>query len=235
VHRVIRATLFLGVSIYSLLGTTGAWADRPTLRFTEGIRASLRSKESEPSELTERAEIELIPKEEWWKIVPFVEARRNLDSSSWSRVELGTELGLRTFWLSSDPPPWFLKPLAWFHVEGGFYERWYSPKINLSENHRPADKNLELFPSKPHPEWRTRTTFDIPLPWSCFSKPLGVYALNEYYYDLQEGRGIRNEVGAGIKIPLPGSHFSTRLGWRHVDLVHLSDADQFEGSVQVEF
>ncbi len=229
-------TAFLSVGLSCFLLTMQAWADRPTLRWTQGGRASLRSKDEIPSEVFENLDLELAPKESWWRVAPYVEARRDLDVSKWSHLELGAEAGVKPFaWIPEDCAV-YLKPLRWFHVEHGFYERWFSTESSFLEKNHSHEKTLQLFPEKPHPEWKIRSMFDIPLPWDHrFSNPFGLYALNEYIYDLQEGRGIRNEVGVGIKIPLPWDHVSTRLGWRHVDLIHLPDVDQFEGSIQAEF
>lgn len=147
---------------------------------------------------------------DWWRLVPFAEARRDLDLATWSRVETGVELGMQPF-------KGFVPPFSWFYVGQGLHQAWVSP-------------------GRDRPEWEIRTLFDVPVSFlKVRSKPLGLYALNEYTYDLRGGAGIRNEMAAGIKIPLPFPHFLVLLGWRHVDLVHKADVDQFEGSLEFEF
>lgn len=178
------------------------FAIRPGLRFVQGNRVSLRDKKDIPSEVLGRAEMELVGKGRY-QILPFVEARRNLDRSSWSRIELGTEIGTQMF--------------PWFYLGQGVHHVWISPGDD-------------------HPEWEIRTLLSTPLsPWKVRSQPLTVYALNEYTYDLAIGTGIRNEVAAGLKVPLPIPHFHLLLGWRHIDLIHATDTDQFEGSLEAEF
>ena len=179
-----------------------AFAIRPGLRFAQGNRVNLRSKEEIPNEVLGRAEIEWIAQGRY-QLLPFVEARRNVDRSSWSRIELGTEIGTQM--------------LPWFYLGQGIHHVWISPGDD-------------------HPEWETRTLWSAPLsPLKVRSQPLMVYALNEYTYNLAIGTGIRNEIAVGFKVPLPVPHFHALFGWRHVDLIHDPDTDQFETSLQAEF
>ncbi len=211
------------------------------MRLQEGGRASLRTKGGVPSEMVTRAELDFSPHQEQWRAFPFVEARWDIDDSKWSRVELGAEVGTKAVsWcphlssLSSEK--WYLRPLSWFYVGQAFYERWFRADRDSTDQQHPSGKLESLYPGNPHTEWRTRTRFDVPLPWTIRSSSLALYAVNDYIYDLNLGRGLRNEVGAGLKIQFPGAPGrSLLLGWRHVDLVHLNDTDQFEGSVQFEF
>ena len=183
---------------------------------------SLRSKGDLPNEIISRLEADFSTHQKRWNLSPFVEARWDIDDSKCSKVELGAEVGV--------------KPLSWFYLGEGIYQRWFSPDVDLSDPAHPPGKLRTLLPGNPHTESETRVLVDVPLPWSIHSRPLGLYALNEYVFDFNEGRSIRNEVAAGIKIPLPTSYpVSASLGWRHVDLVHLLDVDQFEGSIQIEF
>lgn len=110
---------------------------------------------------------------------------------------------------------WQLCP--WAYVGQGLHQAWVAPGRN-------------------HPEWEIHTVFSVPLRF-LFKGPrsMALYGLNEYTYDLRAGRGIRNEMGVGFKIPMPWARWNTFLGWRHVDLIHRADVDQFEGSLQAGF
>ncbi len=188
-----------------------AFADRPVFQLNQGARANLRDKGDVASEFIERLELQWLVRSDWW-LIPFGEARDNLDQGLWSRMEAGVELRGRPF------APW-KRPLSWITVGSGFQRAWVKPDSDRFE-------------------WEGRFLVGVPLPWAVRSKPVEVYALNEYTVDLEEGQGIRNEMGAGFKIPLPGwarwDPFLT-LGWRHVDLIHELDDDQFEGSLDLSF
>jgi hypothetical protein len=110
-----------------------------------------------------------------------------------------------------------MMPFSWFYVGQGIHQAW-------------------LHDGNDQPEWEVRTLFTVPLSLftSLRTKLPELYALNEYTYDLRRGSGIRNEMGVGLRIPLPMPRFSVLFGWRHVDWVHSSDMDQFEGALQVE-
>lgn len=67
-----------------------------------------------------------------------------------------------------------------------------------------------------------------------FSRELQGFILNEYTYNLEDGRGIRNEVSVGVEYLL-FKHFSINLDWRHIDLVHEEDSDTVEGGFRLSF
>lgn len=190
-----------------------AWAKRPTVRLLAGARANFRESRTLSSEAVARAELDLIDREGWrmnWRLIPFSEIRRDVDRASWSRVELGAELGVKPF------PRWS-PPFSWFYLGQGLHQAWLSP-------------------GNDHPEWEIRTVFEVPLEFlKVRSEPVSLYALNEYTYDLEQGSAIRNEIGAGWKVPLPWSGFHALLGWRHIDRIHDTDMDQFDSSLQLKF
>ena len=186
-----------------------AWGERPTLRFSEGTRANLRTSTGLTSEIVGRFEMDAIIRS-WWSFLPFVEAHRLIHGSRWSRVEMGGELRTRPFLE-------LLPPFKWFTVTHSLREAWVSP-------------------GNDHPEWQIHTSFDVPVSFlKVHGRSLGFYVFNEYIYDLEQGAGIRNEVSAGFLVPLPVSRFSLGLAWRHVDRVHDTDVDQMESSLVAEF
>lgn len=106
---------------------------------------------------------------------------------------------------------------SWAYLGNGFHRAWVHP----------GDDRME---------WEVRPVFTFPIPQlKVRSEPVKIYALNEYTYDLDQGTGIRNEVSTGIKIPLPISRLILVTGWRHVDQVHGTDSDQFEGLLHLAF
>ena len=104
----------------------------------------------------------------------------------------------------------------WFYLGNGIQQAWLHPDDDRSE-------------------WEVRTVLSWPLPLAVRSEKLSLYALNEWTFDIDKGEGQRNEVGVGFRIPLPWKPFSSQLGWRHVDIIHDSDMDQFEGSLRADF
>ena len=110
-----------------------------------------------------------------------------------------------------------IRPFSWAYLGNGLH-------------------HARLDPGDDRVEWEVRTVFTFPLPWwEIRSEKLSFYALNEWTFNIDDGEGDRNEVGAGIRIPLPWKPFSASLGWRHVDLIHRPDLDQFEGSLRADF
>ena len=230
--------VFAGFFLAGFLETSHvAWAERPVVQLTEEVRASLRSKGGIPSELISRVDLLLLPSDPHWSVAPFVEARWDLDSSNFSRVELGAEFGVKPFswWKEKLASRWFTRPLTWFSIGQAFYQRWYGTELSTDTEHN-ASKIRSIYPTNTHPESKTRLLFDIPTPVSIRSHAVGLYAVDEYIVDLNQGRAIRNEIAAGFKIALAKQHeVGLFLGWRHIDLVHLNDTDQFEGGVKAKF
>ena len=109
------------------------------------------------------------------------------------------------------------QPFSWAYLGNGLQRAWLDPGDDRTE-------------------WEVRTVFTFPLPWwEIRSEKVKLYALNEWTYDIDSGEGRRNEVGAGVRIPLPVPHLTPSLGWRHVDLIHDPDLDQFEGWLTADF
>jgi len=201
--KILKNLLLLTVVVSFFCSCASVWAFQSSWRLKQGVRASLRSaKERIPSELLSRVQWELASEESHWRLVPFLEARRDLDNSVWSRVELGGEVGFN--------------PFKWFYLGQGLHYAWLDPDDN-------------------DPEWELRMLLLAPLPWTVREKQVEVYLVSEYTYNLGEGKGTRNEVGVGVRVPLPWERLSTTLGWRHVDLIHADDMDQFEGTLVARF
>ena len=213
--------LIFSALLVALAGSSEAAWERPEIKFSEGIRANLRDKGMIPTELVDRFELQWpTDHDSWWRVGPFAEIRHNLDDGIVSRMELGGEIGVKPFTKIELPAPLRIlqKPFSSFYLGNGFHEAWINP-------------------GRDHPEWEIRSVFSIPTSWKLPAGAVGLYALDEYTFDLDEGAGIRNEIGAGIQLPLLTDPFRLhlQLGWRHVDLVHELDNDQFEGALQAQF
>ncbi|MBI1953381.1 MAG: hypothetical protein HYS41_04575 [Candidatus Omnitrophica bacterium] len=110
------------------------------------------------------------------------------------------------------------KLFSWFTVSQGLHRAWLSGSGDRFE-------------------WEIRTLLSWPAAFlpKVGTRPVMVYALNEYTYNLESGQGLRNEVAVGFKIPLPSRRWAMVLGWRHMDLIHGLDMDQFESSFEIQF
>ncbi len=186
------------------MGIGSVMADRPSIRFAQGGRWSLRRKSAIGSEMVGRADLGFSRKNRWF-LTPFAEVRRDVNQGTWSRTELGAEFAF--------------KPAGWFTLAQGLHRAWVAL----------GGDSLE---------WEIRTLLGWPASFlpRVGGRPIELYALNEYTYDLELGRGVRNETGGGIKIPFPQkSRWTLVLGWRHLDLIHSVDMDQFEGSLEFQF
>ena len=180
-----------------------AWAlERPKVRLSTGARINLQTESVIPDEWTSRLELQWHHRPHW-RLSPFLETRKEIDSDRWSRIELGGEIG----WAFT----------SWAYLGSGLHRAWVSP-------------DRDRF------EWEIRPVFAFPLPFlKVRSEPIELYAMDEYTYDLSEGSGIRNEIAAGVQVPLPIPHLSLLAGWRHLDAIHSTDSDQLEGLLQVQF
>ncbi|PIQ82901.1 MAG: hypothetical protein COV76_01275 [Candidatus Omnitrophica bacterium CG11_big_fil_rev_8_21_14_0_20_64_10] len=142
---------------------------------------------------------------EAWRATLFGEFRSNLEDKITSRMELGGELGVQ--------------PFSWLYLGSGVHQAWIKPGSD-------------------DPEWESRALFEFPIRfWRIREKPVALYFLEEFTFNMEMGEGTRNEVGAGFRVPLPVEKFEPvlLLGWRHVDLIHSEDVDQFEGMVELTF
>ena len=207
-----RLPTFLLVAALAVAFTSeGAWAAWPALRLFQGVRVDERGPGETGKihdEVVSRAEFDLVGKQ-WWHVLPFGEVRRDTQSSTWSRMEVGAEFGVMPF-------THLAPPFSWFYVGNGFHQAWVRP-------------------GRDHPEWEIRTLFNVPVPFiQVGSRQASFYLGNEYTYDLRLGAGIRNEGMLELRIPLPAPRWSTVLGWKHMDLIHEPDMDQIEVSLLFE-
>lgn len=144
-----------------------------------------------------------------FKMAPFFEIRRNLVDDLWERKELGIEMGKDIF--------------AWVYVGEALQKGW------MKEDYR----YYTDYEKRNYFESEARLLLSHNLLSSRCIKLKG-FILNEYTYDFDEGRGMRNELAVGLVMPV-GKYIETGLSWRHIDRVHYYDSDTFETSVTAVF
>lgn len=76
--------------------------------------------------------------------------------------------------------------------------------------------------------------FNLPFPDFLPFLDLSLYALDEYTYNIDEGKGTINEVAAGFNLA-PFELVNFQIGWRHTDYIHGSDSDMVEVGATIKF
>lgn len=143
------------------------------------------------------------------KLMPFFEIRRNIDKDLWERKELGVEIGKDIF--------------SWLYIGGSMQKGW------MKEDHR----YYANYEKRDYTELETRLLFNHNLISNKYIKLKG-FLLNEYTYDFDKGQARRNELVAGLIIPL-AKFIETEVDWRHIDRIHYYDSDTFEVSLTLLF
>ena len=144
-----------------------------------------------------------------FKVMPFFEMRRNFDADLWERRELGVEIG-------KDILPCLYLGESIQHV-------WKNEEVTASQKYE-KENSVEA---------KTR----LALSRKFFEKNsfnLKGFIIGEYTYDMNEGKGRRNEIIIGLSAPL-GKHWEAGLNWRHIDRIHYFDTDTFEASATLVF
>jgi hypothetical protein len=143
------------------------------------------------------------------KIIPFFEIRHNIDRNVWERKELGIEVGKDIF-------PWFYLGEA---IQKGWMREDYQWRL--------------VYDTRSYNESETRLCLTHNL-LSGNSLKLKGFVINEYTYDFDSGAGTRNELAAGLSMPL-GKYVETELSWRHIDRIQYYDSDAIEASLILVF
>jgi len=111
------------------------------------------------------------------------------------------------------------KPVDFIYIGTAVHQAWL----------RPGRDELEL---------EVRGILSWPIQFlKIQSKPVKLYLLDEWTFNVQSNKGKMNEAGAGFIVPLPfeKKDISLIAGWRHVDRIHSEDSDQFEGAIRFIF
>lgn len=149
-------------------------------------------------------------------LAPFFESRFGVDDGTWERNEVGVRAGV--YLDDYLPIPWGIQ---------------LNPRLDLQ--HAWLDGAGDQF------ELELGADLEIPMPVRIAPEmPVFLYAFEEWTYDFRDGKGTRNEVGAGIGIPcLRGETgrftLTPKVGWRHLDFIKGADTDYLEILVELTF
>ena len=209
----MKTAAILLISLFLLLFASNSFAswNKPEFRLSELYRYDCRDEGHEL--FITRASVILnyanASGEQLFKIVPFFEARRNIKKSLWERKELGLEIG-RDF-------------LSWLYLGEAVQWCW------TDEDYQ----RYRQYAKRKYAESETRLLLSHKL-FSIGSRELKGFVLNEYTYDFNKGRGIRNELAGGFTLPIV-KHLEMQINWRHIDRIHFYDSDVAEGAFTLVF
>ncbi|MFH1507897.1 MAG: hypothetical protein ABIG46_05690 [Candidatus Omnitrophota bacterium] len=145
----------------------------------------------------------------FFKLEPFFEIRRNLNADLWQRKELGLEIGRDIF--------------DWLYLGESVQKLWRNEDY----------QHYKSFKKRDTAELETRLLFSHDLIAKDSFKMMG-YILNEYTYDLRDGRATSNEISLGVTFPIH-KYIEAGLNWRHIDRIHYYDSDNLEISATLVF
>lgn len=210
--QYIKVSILAGLFLFSHLSITfAAWGNKPEFRLEELYRFDIR--EDNHSLYTNRVSAAFIYLDKrdkaLFKLMPFFEARRNIEKHLWERKEFGAEIG-------TDLLPWF-------------YFGQAIQRALICEDY----EIRQIYETRKNVESETKFLLSHNLISGKYIKLKG-FILDEYTYDFNEGRGARNELAAGLIMPL-NKHLETQVNWRHIDRIHFYDSDVLEGAVILIF
>jgi hypothetical protein len=211
---IVRAKSPVLISLFLLLFVStlfAAWDKKPEFRWTQTYHYDSRQHNHRlynnrfSAAFTYRNE----QNNALFKLIPFFEMKRNTDKDIWQRKELGIEAGKDI--------------LPWLYFGEAIQKVWMRDDYRYYANYERRD----------YMESVTRVCFSQNLLSTKYLKLKG-FILGEYFYDLDDGKGIRNDAVVGMIVPI-GKYLETCINWRHIDRIHYYDSDTFEGSLTVVF
>jgi len=205
---ILLVLLFLFVS-YAYAG----WSQKPEFRLSSSYRYDLRQDFRNLYIDRVYATFSYLndKKQPLLKLIPFFEIRRNIEGNLWERKELGVEVGKDFF--------------SWVYLGESIQYVW--TQEDLTNLYHP------VYEKKDYMESETRLLFSHNLLSSRYLKLKG-FVLNEYTYDFEQGRGVRNEVAIGLIMPVD-KYFETQINWRHIDRINYYDSDTVEAVLALVF
>ncbi len=188
-----------------------AWDRKPHFRWTQRYRHDLRQDNHQLYLNRFSPELNYLDKQNksLVKFIPFFEIRRNIDKDLWERKELGIEIGKDIF--------------SWLYLGEAIQKGWMKEDYSTYANYEKRD----------YLESETRLLLSHNLLASKYIK-LKAFILDEYTYDFDKGEIRRNELAAGLVIPI-GKYIETETNWRHIDRIHYYDSDVLEASISIVF
>jgi len=142
-------------------------------------------------------------------MIPYAQIRQNLHNHQIERVAVGVELGLHMF--------------SWLYLAERFQQIWRDEAL-----YTPDQLNAEEMA-----EAITHLFFTIPM-FNLGKRSVEAYFSEDHTYDFRDKRATRNEIAAGLRVPL-GKRFTISLGWRHIDRIHFYDSDTIECRARYSF
>ncbi|RKY30213.1 MAG: hypothetical protein DRP74_07450 [Candidatus Omnitrophota bacterium] len=111
----------------------------------------------------------------------------------------------------------------WFYLGESVQKGW------MYENY----EYYSIFDKRDYTEAETRIIFSHGILENEKIKLKG-FALAELSYDFHKKEGVRNELVAGVILPI-NKNFEAELNWRHIDRVHYYDSDVVETALTLIF
>lgn len=209
----MKNKLFFWSILFSLFINSVVWAywKKPEFRWQQLYRYELNRNKHRLYTNRFSATFNYLNKEvnPLFKITPFFEIRRNIAKDLWERKELGVELGKEI--------------LPWLYVGEVIQMGWMKEDYRYYMDYERRD----------YAESETRLLLSHNLLSNKYISLRG-FVLNEYAYDFERETAARNEVVAGLIIPI-GKHIETTINWRHIDRISYYDSDTFEASLTLIF
>jgi hypothetical protein len=206
----ILVLLFLALFLF-VSRTLEAKFSKPEFRLKELYRYDIRRGEHKlyTTHLSLSSKLMDAKENVLFKITPFFEIRHNIRKHLWERKELGLEIGKDIF--------------PSLYIGEAIQQVWAKEDYRYYGDYQ----------KKNYTESETRLLLSQNLVSNKFIKLKG-FILDEYTYDFNKGKGIRNEVAIGLIMPL-NKYLETELNWRHIDRIHYYDSDTFEATVTLIF
>lgn len=197
--------------MFGLSYSFASWEQKPEASLMQGFRYDIRQRNHKLYLSRVSLNFDYLGKEEksLLSLRPFFEIRRNIDKCLWEREELGVEVGKDIF--------------PWFYLGESIQMGW------MKEDYQ----QYKMYEKRNYTELETKILFSHNLLPDRFVKLKG-FVLNEYTFNFNSGEPERNEVVAGVSLPV-GQYLKTDLNWRHIDRIHYYDSDTFEASMTFTF
>ena len=187
------------------------WSKKPEFRWEQLYRCDDRreNKELYTNRISLTFDYLNQEKSPLFKLTPYFEIRRNIDLDHWERKELGLEIGKNI--------------TSWFYVGQAIQKGW------MKEDYRYSG----FYETRDYVESENRVLFGHTILRNRHIHLKG-FILNEYTYDFNVGKGMRNEVAIGLISPLY-KFLEADIDWRHIDRVNHYDSDTFEFALAMVF
>ncbi|MCM8780597.1 MAG: hypothetical protein NC908_01555 [Candidatus Omnitrophica bacterium] len=204
------SAIVLLILFFSVSDTCAAWMKKPELRWRQLYRYDLRQDNHKLYTNYISAGFSLGRNNEApFKIIPFFEARRNINRELWEAKVLGVEVGRDIF--------------SWLYIGESFKWSW------INEDRR----NYAVYEKDDSALIQTRLILSHRLLSNRYINLKG-FICEEHTFDFEKAGGILNEVSIGLINPV-GKYIEIGINWRHIDRIHYYDSDTFEFSTSIVF